>query len=93
MSRTTSTTKIADSKGRITLGPAFANKTVLIEKQDDGVRVRIGRFIPENETWLYENEAALKSVRQGLKQAQDRKFAQQPDLDAAKELSDRIQDN
>ena len=62
-------TKLTDSKGRITLGEAYANRTLLVEEQDDRIVLRLARIIPESEAWLYENPAALDAVRTGLRQA------------------------
>jgi hypothetical protein len=43
-----------DSKGRLTLGEAFANRTVLVEERGEGeVLIRLARVIPEREAWLY----------------------------------------
>lgn len=87
-------TKQTDSKGRITLGEAFKNRTVLVEHHGDEVRVRLARVIPEGEAWLYENEKALGAVRRGLKQAKAGQFAKTaPDLDAARRLADQLQDD
>jgi hypothetical protein len=87
-------TKQADSKGRITLGEAFKNRTVLVEQHGDEIRLRLARVIPEAEAWLYENEKALNSVRRGLKQAKAGKFAKNsPDLDAAETFADQLQDD
>ena len=53
--------KTTDSKGRVTLGPKFANRAVLIEAVDDTeVRVIAARIIPERELWLHQNEASDK---------------------------------
>lgn len=84
----------ADSKGRITLGESFANRTVLVEKQGNGdVLIRLARVVPEVEAWLYENEEALASVRRGVRQAHAGKFAKRgPDLDAAARLANRLHD-
>ena len=61
------TTKTADSKGRVTLGERFANRTVIIEDIDETeVRVTLARVIPEREAWLYENDKALTSLRSGF---------------------------
>ena len=88
-----SQTKHADSKGRITLGEAFANATVLVEPHGVGeVLVKLARVLPAREAWLYENKAALASVRRGLKQAAERKFAAGPDLAAAADLAQRLRD-
>ena len=86
-------TKRVDSKGRLTLGEDFANETVLVETHADGeVTVRRARVIPARECWLYENKAALNSVRRGLKQASEKRFAASPDLATAAELAGQLQD-
>jgi hypothetical protein len=75
-----------DSKGRVTLGEQFANRTVLIEDRGDEVVIRLARVIPEREAWLYENKKAMASVRRGLKDAKSGRTAKAPDLAAAKRL-------
>lgn len=78
------TTKVVDSKGRIALGNRFIGKTVIIDDSDpDRIVVTPAVVIPEREAWLYRNEKALTSVRQGLAEAKGRKFSKKtPDLDA-----------
>ncbi|MDZ4659865.1 MAG: hypothetical protein SH868_20000 [Bythopirellula sp.] len=76
------TTKTLDSKGRVTLGPAYANRTVLID-DSDATRIIItpAVVIPEHEAWLYKNEKALHSVVVGIEQARLGQFATDlPDL-------------
>lgn len=92
MSRRGSITRQADSKGRLTLGPKFANRILLVEERGDEILVRLGRVVPESEAWLYENPKALDSVRRGLEQARSRKFApgKGPDLKSAAKLGDSI---
>jgi hypothetical protein len=86
-------TKRVDSKGRLTLGEDFANETVLVEMHADGeVTLRRARVIPARESWLYENKAALNSVRRGLKQAIERRFAASPDPATAGKLTGQLQD-
>ena len=76
-------TKLADSKGRITLGDRFANRTVIVEDIDDTeVRITLARVIPEREAWLYANPKAKALVRKGLAQARARRLAKAPDLAA-----------
>jgi hypothetical protein len=78
------TTKTLDSKGRVTLGPAYANKTVLID-DSDATRIIItpAVVIPAHEAWLYKNEKALQSVVLGIEQARTGQFATEaPDLGA-----------
>jgi hypothetical protein len=86
-------TKHVDSKGRLTLGEAFANETVLVEPHGDGdVIIRRARVIPAGEAWLYDNRTALASVRRGLQQAAEHQLVDGPDLAAAAELAKRLQD-
>jgi len=87
-------TKLADSKGRVTLGSAFAGKTVLIEEVAEGeVHICIGKVIPQREAWLYANEVALGAVRKGLQQARELEFVNGPNLIDAKKLADQIEDD
>jgi hypothetical protein len=86
-------TKQVDSKGRLTLGEAFANETVLVESHGEGeVIVRRARVIPAREAWLYDNKAALASVRRGLQQATEHHFVAGPDPAVAAELAGNLQD-
>jgi hypothetical protein len=62
-------TKQTDSKGRITLGEAFANRTMIVEQQGHDIVLRLARVIPQKEAWLYESEKALPAVRNGLSHA------------------------
>ena len=84
-------TRDVDSKGRVTLGPAFANRTVIVEQRDDEIVLKLARLIPEREAWLYENETALNSVRRGVNQAKGGKFTKKgPDLKAASKLAELL---
>lgn len=88
------TTKTADSKGRITLGDRFANRTVIVEEVDETeVRITLARVIPERESWLYENPQALASVRRGLDQASKGKTTKGPNLKAAGKLAAMLDDD
>jgi hypothetical protein len=86
--------KNVDSKGRLTLGESFANRTVLVEDRGAGeVLVRLARVIPEREAWLYDNKGALAAVRRGLRQATDGKLARKgPDMKSAAALVEQLQD-
>ena len=70
--------KHTDSNGRLTLGKAFANKAFLIEEREHDIVLRPARVLPESETWLYENPAALASLRRGLEQARSGKLVADP---------------
>ncbi|MGA2065528.1 MAG: hypothetical protein ABSG86_11190 [Thermoguttaceae bacterium] len=86
------TTKMADSRGRVALGNAFANSPVMIERiSPSEVRIVKARVIPENEAWLWENHEALEMVTQGLRQAKNREFAENPpDLDLDSSLASEL---
>lgn len=87
------TTKTADSKGRITLGERFANRTVIVEDVDDTeVRVTLARVVPERELWLHDNRKAKGLVMRGIEEAAAGRFAKGPDLAAAAKLADAIGD-
>ncbi len=85
--------KNTDSKGRLTLGEAFANKTVIVEDRGDEIVLRLARVIPEGEAWLYDNPTALAAVRRGLKQARSRALSDGPDLAKAAELAESLEDD
>jgi hypothetical protein len=75
-----STTKTADSKGRVNLGLAFANRPVIVEQVDElEVRVQLARVMPEREAWLIENEAARASVLRGVRDAAEGNSVDPPD--------------
>ncbi len=77
------TTKTADSKGRVALGKAFANSTVMVERvSQTEVRIIKDRVVPDSEAWLWDNQEALAMVKRGLQQAKNQEFAKHPpDLD------------
>ena len=58
----TAVLKTIDSKGRLTLGQAFAGKLVEVEDKDDAIVLHFRRVIPEREAWLWENAAAKAVV-------------------------------
>lgn len=72
-------TKMADAKGRVTLGANFANKLVIIQHIDDTeVRVTAAAVIPEREAWLHKNPAAMAQVQAGIEQARRGQFTKSP---------------
>ena len=87
-------TRTVDSKGRLTLGKHFTNRTVLVRHiSENEVVVKLARVIPEDEVWLYENQVARTSVQRGLADASARRFAEAADLDADSELADTLEDS
>jgi len=87
-------TKTADSKGRISLGKKFANKTFIIEQFGEmEMKLELACVIPERERWLYDNPEAKAAVLRGLRQARERDFSESPpDLDADGALADQLED-
>jgi hypothetical protein len=87
-------TKTTDSKGRISLGRRFANRTFIIEEMGDmELKLLPARIIPERESWLYENEEAEASVQRGLAQAKAGRFSKTPpNLDADQALVEELED-
>jgi hypothetical protein len=64
-------TKVADSKGRITLGSKYAKKTFLVEKgEEENFMLRLAEVVPINEAWLWKNKVALKKVMEGIEDVQ-----------------------
>ena len=93
VTRTKRTTKNTDSKGRLTLGEAFANRTIILEERGSEIVLHLARVIPEREAWLYENPTALGAVRRGLKEARQRRFSDGPNLADAAELADELEND
>ncbi len=91
----TSSTKSADNKGRVTLGEKFANRTVIVKHvSDTEVLIELATVIPDRELWLHKNDAAMASVQRGLRQARAEKFASQPpNVDRDAKLAKRAKDD
>ena len=83
-----------DSRGRVTLGQEFANRTVIVKRIDaTAVSVTLGHVIPARELWLHENKAARALVDTGLEQAATGQFADEsPDLVADADLVEQLVD-
>jgi hypothetical protein len=75
--------KTIDDRGRLTLGRAFAGRTVQLKQADDTFVVEFCRVVPEREAWLWDNETAKAMVERGLRQARDGELGDGPDLAAA----------
>ena len=65
--------KIVSTNGQISIGKEYAGSQVQIIKQDDNtLLIKKGRFIPNNERWLYEGDN-LKKLKASIKEAKNRK--------------------
>jgi hypothetical protein len=77
----TSQLKRIGPSGQIALGKEFAGRTAVVEEVEPGVWViRIGRFVPDSERWLWEGD-----VQRSLERAEAYAAAnpgQASDLDA-----------
>ena len=71
-------TKTVDSKGRLTLGPEFAGKTVILRRRKHGITITPAVVIPEHEAWLYKNPEAHAAVEHGLADAKRGQFSKNP---------------
>jgi hypothetical protein len=65
--------KIVSTNGQISIGKEYAGSQVQIIKQDDDtLLIKKGKFIPNNERWLYEGDN-LEKLREAVKEAKSRK--------------------
>ncbi len=71
-------TKVVDSKGRLNLGREYIGKTVIVRKISEGLQIEKAAVIPERELWLYQNPKALAAVLEGIEQAKNGEFAENP---------------
>lgn len=71
--------KKTDAKGRLLLGPAFANIPVQVEERGIGEwTVTVVEAVPAKELWLTQNKEALNLVTSGILQAQERQLTEDP---------------
>ena len=84
------TTKTVDARGRIALGPRYANRLGIVREHKDGaLEIIPAEAIPAREAWLFKNAEARKAVRAGIEEARSGKFAEPPDLEAGEDEDDR----
>ena len=71
--------KVADAKGRVLLGPNVAKRPVQVEDRGEGEwTIRLVEPVPIKEAWLFKNPEALRRLRNGVQQAQNREFTADP---------------
>ena len=88
-----STTKTVDTRGRLSLGPDFANRLVIVRRLTNGtIEVTPAEAVPAREVWLHKNPEAMKAVTEGLGQARDGQSAAGPDLQADADWADTEDD-
>ena len=76
------TTKTLDNRGRIILGPRFANATVLVDDSDmTRIIITPAKVIPAHEAWLYSNKKAMDKVLAGIASARAGNLVDGPSLD------------
>jgi hypothetical protein len=76
--------KIVGSSGQISLGKKYAGKAVMVSEVDPGVwTVKLGRFIPDNEQWLYASSTESE-IDQAIGWAEEHP-AHESDIDALEE--------
>jgi hypothetical protein len=65
--------KIVSTNGQISIGKKYAGSQVqIIEQDNDTLLIKRGKFIPNNERWLYEGNN-LQKLREAIKEAKSRK--------------------
>ena len=65
--------KIVSTNGQISIGKKYAGSQVqIIEQDNDTLLIKRGKFIPNNERWLY-NGDNLQKFREAVKEAKSRK--------------------
>jgi len=65
--------KIVSTNGQISIGKKYAGSQVqIIEQDNDTLLIKRGKFIPNNERWLYDRDN-LQKFREAVKEAKSRK--------------------
>jgi len=77
------TTKTVDGRGRLTLGPEYANRLVIVQQREDGaLEIIPAEAVPVREAWLHKNPEAREAIERGIVEAREGRFADAPDLSA-----------
>lgn len=87
----TDTIKQVGANGQISLGKEYAGKQVLVSKLDDNsLIIKTGKFIPNNEKWLYEGDN-LERLKEAINWATTHK--RRDNFEEIKKLILESQDN
>jgi hypothetical protein len=63
------TVKQVGANGQVSLGKKYANKQIQISKLDDSTLIiKLGRFIPDSEKWLYQGDN-LEKLKEAIEWA------------------------
>ena len=65
---------VADSKGRINLGKAYAGQIFQMNECEGKIFIEKAVLIPERELWLFENPKAQKMLQEGIEDAKKGKL-------------------
>ncbi|MCA1961237.1 MAG: hypothetical protein LDL33_10610 [Desulfomonile sp.] len=87
-------TKTADSRGRISLGKEFANKTFVFKQiGDKEMKLELAAVIPERELWLYKSPEAREAVLGALGRLKKGRFSTTPpDIDEEEPWMEALED-
>lgn len=67
-------TSKSDSKGRVVLGPQYANKMFRVSEQPDGnLLLEPVVTVHEREIWFYKNPEVQAMVQEGIRQSRESK--------------------
>jgi hypothetical protein len=81
-----SAVKTVGKSGQVSLGKKYAGQQILIDEIKSGVWIlKIGRFIPQSEDWLYAHEA-----KTDLDQAIDWAEKNPPQVSDLQEIEERM---
>jgi hypothetical protein len=82
-----------DSKGRVNVGVEHAGLQVILEESPTELLLKPVKAVPVREAWLWENQAALESVRQGIEQAASGDLSSGPEnLDDMLDFAETLED-
>ena len=87
-------TKTADSRGRISLGKEFANKTFVFERTGEKeMKLELAAVIPERELWLYKNPHARDAVLEAVERLKAGELSvSPPDIDEEAPWMEELED-